>query len=173
MSGLDFVVDPPILNAGGGVYAHCPSGGGAGGGTQPYPEALAAGMPLWVVSREAGVACSAMDLTPATFSGAEYLRRITEVMRNIRLADPVWGVWEAADFQWWWRRERRADTREQLFWLDPDRRAVAAAIVTDWGGRYALDVVAPRSLAPTSGSRGPMRATPARPAPPKRSPARA
>lgn len=44
MSGLDFAVDPPILNAGGGVYAHCPSAGGAGGGTQPYPEALAAGM---------------------------------------------------------------------------------------------------------------------------------
>lgn len=44
MSGLDFEVDPPILNAGGGVYSHCPSAGGAGGGTQPYPEALAAGM---------------------------------------------------------------------------------------------------------------------------------
>lgn len=44
MSGLDFEVDPAILNAGGGVYAHCPSAGGAGGGTQPYPEALAAGM---------------------------------------------------------------------------------------------------------------------------------
>ena len=44
MSGLDFDVDPPILNAGGAVYAHCPSAGGAGGGTQPYPEALAAGM---------------------------------------------------------------------------------------------------------------------------------
>lgn len=44
MSGLDFEVDPPILNAGGAVYAHCPSAGGAGGGTQPYPEALAAGM---------------------------------------------------------------------------------------------------------------------------------
>ena len=44
MSGLDFAVDPPILNAGGGVYSHCPSAGGAGGGTQPYPEALAAGM---------------------------------------------------------------------------------------------------------------------------------
>jgi len=26
------------------VYAHCPSAGGAGNGTQPYPEALAAGM---------------------------------------------------------------------------------------------------------------------------------
>jgi cytosine/adenosine deaminase-related metal-dependent hydrolase len=44
MSGLDFAVDPAILNAGGAVYAHCPSAGGAGGETQPYPEALAAGM---------------------------------------------------------------------------------------------------------------------------------
>jgi cytosine/adenosine deaminase-related metal-dependent hydrolase len=44
MSGLDFAVDPPVLNAKGGVYAHCPSAGGAGGGTQPYPEALAKGM---------------------------------------------------------------------------------------------------------------------------------
>jgi 5-methylthioadenosine/S-adenosylhomocysteine deaminase len=44
MSGLDFAVDPPILNANGAVYSHCPSAGGAGGGTQPYPEALAAGM---------------------------------------------------------------------------------------------------------------------------------
>ena len=44
MTGLDWEVDPPILNKHGVVYAHCPSGGGAGGGTQPYPEALAAGM---------------------------------------------------------------------------------------------------------------------------------
>ncbi|WOJ93355.1 amidohydrolase family protein [Congregibacter variabilis] len=44
MSGLDWDVDPPILNKHGVVYAHCPSGGGAGNGTQPYPEALAAGM---------------------------------------------------------------------------------------------------------------------------------
>ena len=44
MSGLDFVVDPPVLNAGGAVYSHCPSAGGAGGGTQPYPEALGANM---------------------------------------------------------------------------------------------------------------------------------
>jgi cytosine/adenosine deaminase-related metal-dependent hydrolase len=44
MSGLDFAVDPPVLNAHGAVYSHCPSAGGAGGGTQPYPEALASGM---------------------------------------------------------------------------------------------------------------------------------
>lgn len=44
MSGLDWDIDPPILNRHGVVYAHCPSGGGAGNGTQPYSEALAAGM---------------------------------------------------------------------------------------------------------------------------------
>lgn len=44
MSGLDWEIDPPILARHGVVYAHCPSGGGAGNGTQPYPEALAAGM---------------------------------------------------------------------------------------------------------------------------------
>lgn len=44
MSGLDWQVDPPILTKHGVVYSHCPSAGGAGNGTQPYPEALAAGM---------------------------------------------------------------------------------------------------------------------------------
>lgn len=44
MSGLDFDVHPPVLNARGAVYAHCPSAGGAGGGTQPYPEALSKNM---------------------------------------------------------------------------------------------------------------------------------
>jgi len=44
MSGLDWDVDAPILARHGGVYSHCPSAGGAGNGTQPWPEALAAGL---------------------------------------------------------------------------------------------------------------------------------
>ena len=44
MGGLDWDVDPPILVERGVVLAHCPSGGGAGGASQIYPEALAAGM---------------------------------------------------------------------------------------------------------------------------------
>lgn len=46
MTGLDKEIDLPILKEGGAVYAHCPSGGGAGGraGLQPYVEALAAGV---------------------------------------------------------------------------------------------------------------------------------
>ena len=44
MYGIDWDVDPEIFNRHGVVYAHCPSDLGAGNGTQPYPEALAAGM---------------------------------------------------------------------------------------------------------------------------------
>ncbi|MBK8250170.1 MAG: amidohydrolase family protein [Gemmatimonadetes bacterium] len=38
--------DWPVMKRHGAVYAHCPSGGGAGAssGTQPYPEALTAGV---------------------------------------------------------------------------------------------------------------------------------
>jgi cytosine/adenosine deaminase-related metal-dependent hydrolase len=40
----DWSVDPEILRRRDAVYATCPSAGGAGGDTQPYPEALAAGV---------------------------------------------------------------------------------------------------------------------------------
>lgn len=44
MGGLDWDIDPEILIKKGVVLAHCPSAGGAGGFSQNYPEALAAGM---------------------------------------------------------------------------------------------------------------------------------
>ncbi|MDG2321340.1 MAG: amidohydrolase family protein [Rhodospirillaceae bacterium] len=44
MGGLDWDIDPAILIERGVVLAHCPSAGGAGGFSQNYPEALAAGM---------------------------------------------------------------------------------------------------------------------------------
>ena len=44
LTAPDWTVDPAILQQVGGVYATCPSAGGAGGDTQPFPEALAAGI---------------------------------------------------------------------------------------------------------------------------------
>jgi 5-methylthioadenosine/S-adenosylhomocysteine deaminase len=44
LSGADLENDPRILKEKGAVYAHNPSAGGAGGGTQPWPEFLAAGV---------------------------------------------------------------------------------------------------------------------------------
>jgi cytosine/adenosine deaminase-related metal-dependent hydrolase len=44
LEGFDFARDAAAFKAAGAVYAHCPSARGAGGGTQPYPEALGAGL---------------------------------------------------------------------------------------------------------------------------------
>ena len=40
----DWEIDAAIMRRHGAIYAHCPSVGGAGGPTQPYPEALGHGL---------------------------------------------------------------------------------------------------------------------------------
>jgi GNAT superfamily N-acetyltransferase len=45
----------------------------------------------------------------------------TTVLQRARLTDPLNGMWEAADVQWWWRRPRDTDGRVAgyaLFWFD-------------------------------------------------------
>jgi 5-methylthioadenosine/S-adenosylhomocysteine deaminase len=44
LSAFDFAADAALFKEKGAVYAHCPSASGAGGDTQPWVEALAAGM---------------------------------------------------------------------------------------------------------------------------------
>ena len=44
MTGVDWAADGPVLKRHGVVFAHCPSAGGAGGESMPYPEALGAGV---------------------------------------------------------------------------------------------------------------------------------
>lgn len=53
-------------------------------------------------------------------TGFDALTLATSLLQRARLADPLAGVWEAADVQWWWRRPQRSDDVEQVFWLDND-----------------------------------------------------
>ena len=73
-------------------------------------------------------------------TGPDYLAAMVDLLRRVRVADSVAGVWEAADFEWWWRRPRPTDHREQLFWFAGES-PVAAATTTDWGDRIGLDIV--------------------------------
>jgi predicted N-acetyltransferase YhbS len=73
-------------------------------------------------------------------SGLEAIRLVTELLQRARLADPWAGLWEAADFQWWWRTPRRSDLFEQSFWLD-ERGPVAAVIFTDWVRAWGCDPI--------------------------------
>ena len=80
-----------------------------------------------------------MDETTAR--GLEYLRLITRLANRVRVEDPTAGVWEAADFQWWWRRERASDEIAQLFWTDTSAAPEAAVVFTDWGATWGCDPV--------------------------------
>ena len=84
-----------------------------------------------------------MSLTEETGTGSTYLRRVTELLQDVRNSHPTAGVWEAADFQWWWRKARPSDQLEQMFWRDSGSGETVGAVTrTDWRGSTALDVIA-------------------------------
>ena len=73
-------------------------------------------------------------------SGLDALDLVTALLHRARMADARAGLWEAADFHWWWRKPRRSDTLEQAFWLD-DGGPVGAVMLTDWGGFWGCDPI--------------------------------
>ncbi len=81
-----------------------------------------------------------MTLREYQTSGLEYLQLVTALLQRARRSNPTGGLWEAADLQWWWRRDQHQDPGHQTFWLDYDT-PIAAAILTDWGGRWACDLL--------------------------------
>lgn len=73
-------------------------------------------------------------------SGLDYLATVTELLDRIRTEHPTWGLFEAAEVQWWWAEvQRSTDDLGQLFWLDDEGRPVAAAIATRFGESTQLD----------------------------------
>src|SRR6266699_3086267 len=81
-----------------------------------------------------------MAIQEVRASAREYLALATQLLQRARLADAKAGLWEAADLQWWWRRPRRSDPIDQLFWID-DEGPVAAVILTDWGSNWECNLV--------------------------------
>ncbi|HEX3325638.1 MAG TPA: GNAT family N-acetyltransferase [Actinomycetota bacterium] len=77
--------------------------------------------------------------------GLERLNAMTTVLQRSRLADPLAGMWEAADVQWWWRRPRATDELTLPVWFD-EVGPVAAAGLTAWGDTWQADVFAVPSI---------------------------
>jgi GNAT superfamily N-acetyltransferase len=75
----------------------------------------------------------------------ERLHATTTVLQRARLADPLSGMWEAADVQWWWRRPRATDGLALPVWFD-EAGPVAAAGVTAWDDTWQVDVFAVPSV---------------------------
>jgi GNAT superfamily N-acetyltransferase len=77
--------------------------------------------------------------------GRERLEATTAVLQRARVADPVGGVWDAADVQWWWRRPRVTDELALPVWFD-DLGPAAAVGLTAWGESWQGDVHAVGSI---------------------------
>jgi predicted N-acetyltransferase YhbS len=71
--------------------------------------------------------------------GLERLHATSTVLQRARAADPLRGMWEAADVQWWWRRPRTTDEVALPVWFD-EVGPVAAAGLTAWDSYWQADV---------------------------------
>jgi predicted N-acetyltransferase YhbS len=76
---------------------------------------------------------------------ARYLALATKLLQRTRLTSVTGGIWEAADVQWWSRRERATDRDGQLFWLDKHAEPVAAVVATEFGSMTQYDVLGARA----------------------------
>jgi predicted N-acetyltransferase YhbS len=77
--------------------------------------------------------------------GLGRLNATTTVLQRARRVDPLGGMWEAADVQWWWRRPRATDELALPVWFDEDG-PVAAAGLTAWDDTWQADVFAVPSI---------------------------
>ena len=67
--------------------------------------------------------------------GLGRLNATTTVLQRARLADPVGGMWEAADVQWWWRRPRATDELALPVWSDEVGPVAAAGLTASCASR--------------------------------------
>ena len=78
-------------------------------------------------------------------SGLARLDATSIVLQRARLADPLGGMWEASDVQWWWRRPRASDELALPVWYD-EFGPVAAAGLSTWEGAWQCDVFTTKSI---------------------------
>ncbi len=71
-------------------------------------------------------------------AGIDYLEAVTELLQRVRNAHPTFGLYQAAELQFWWSVARSTDSFDQLFWFDDRDRSVAAVTVTDFSHGASL-----------------------------------
>jgi len=79
--------------------------------------------------------------------GIDRMRAATVVLQRTRLIDPLMGIWDAPDVQWWWRQPRATDDVPLPVWFD-EVGPVGVALLTDWGDAVQGDaLVVPGTVA--------------------------
>jgi predicted N-acetyltransferase YhbS len=84
---------------------------------------------------------------PQALTGTRYLAAATALLQRARQASPTGGMWEAADLQWWWRRDQHEDAGRALVWSD-DAGPAAAVVLTRERTGYDCSLLRPSAGAP-------------------------
>ena len=79
-----------------------------------------------------------MNVRRKLLQGVERRNATTALLQRARQADPLRGMWEAADVQWWWRRPRATDALALPVWFD-EFGPVGAAGLTAWDDAWQID----------------------------------
>ena len=71
-----------------------------------------------------------MSYLQARCRNQEYLSKVTDFMIACRGEDPLGGMWDVGDLQWWWREDLYGDVNNQVFWVDDAGVTVGFALVS-------------------------------------------
>lgn len=78
-------------------------------------------------------------------SGRDALAAATELLLDARGDDPMAGLWEAGDVQWWWKDVDRLASSRDTFWLDAEDQPIAALLEAE-GAADAVGPVGPGEI---------------------------
>lgn len=82
-----------------------------------------------------------MAVRTVTASGLAAVELTTTLLQRVRSTDPRAGMWEAADIQWWWRKPRRSDEVEQVFWVDERGPVATVRLTSEDSGSWQCDPI--------------------------------
>lgn len=82
-----------------------------------------------------------MAAQPHGYAGLDYLAKATDFLIACRLEDPLGGLWDAADIQWWWREDDFRDPAHQLFFETPDGAPRAMLLLSPTYGTFDYELM--------------------------------
>lgn len=82
-----------------------------------------------------------MTIQRQIFEGREALTEATRLLQRVRNTSATFGVWEAADIQWNWRKPRKSDHSQKVFWFDDDGPVASVWVTKSGKTSWQLDPI--------------------------------
>ena len=74
-------------------------------------------------------------------TGKDYLEAVTRLLVRSRGEEPLGGLYDAGDPQWWWHEGDYDDPARQVFWFDESGSPLACLLIREERGQVDADVL--------------------------------